>query len=212
MNCVEIILVLLFIIFIVKYDSIEGFVSMKKVCNNVDKRCYNIVGKYEDSTHEDASELLAYLNRYCIDMLRHLREKYLFKKQGTKYRQEMVKFLLENYNPDSLIENAPITSENTSYVEDKGKVFAICLREKLTGKEKFHNKNILEFVVLHEITHMATKEMGHDLPFWTNFKIILEEAVNLNMHKPTDYSKFPDVYCSLELNYNPYFDKNLPNK
>ena len=212
MNYTEFILVFLLIIFILKYDDVEGFTTMKKVCNEIDKRCYSIVGKYEESTHEDASELLAYLNKFCIKMMRHLRTKYIYNGHGTPYRQEMVKFLLSNYNPDVIIENAPIGSDNTSYVEDKGKVFALCLREKVSGEEKFHANHILEYVTLHELSHMATTEIGHEIPFWTNFKIILEEANELGIHTPIDYSIYPEVYCSLPINYNPYFDSKLPIK
>ena len=202
-------LIIIFCILVCKCDSIESFISSKKICNDVDKRCYSIVGKYEPSTHEEASELLAYLNSFSIKLIRHLREKYLWNKQGSIYKQNMVKFLLNNYNPDSIIENAPATSENTSYVEDKGKVFAICLREKSSGKHKFHDKHTLEFVVLHELTHMATKEYGHDKVFWTNFKIILQEANEISLHRPIDYSKQNVVYCSLKLDYNPFFDNDL---
>lgn len=206
-----IILLLLLFLFIYQYDNLETMVTRKSVCNNIDNRCYSIVGKYKKETFTDASELLAYLNHFCIKMIRHLRTKYLWKKEGSAYRRDMIAFLLSNYNPDNIIENAPATSENTSYVEDKGKIFAICLREKASGKNNFHDKHILEFVVLHEMAHMATRGMGHDppVPFWLNFKILLQEAKSIGLHNPVDYSKYPDVYCSLPLNYNPYFDNTL---
>ena len=44
-------------------------------------------------------------------------------------------FLLKNYNPNNLKENVPMSKINTSYVEDKGKIFAVCLREKFSGND-----------------------------------------------------------------------------
>jgi hypothetical protein len=207
----NLVLLILLFFFVLQYENIETMISRKNVCNSIDNRCYSIVGKYEPETFSSASETLAYLNQFCIKMIRHLRNKYLWRREGSIYRQDMVAFLLSNYNPDSIIENAPVDSNNTSYVEDKGKVFAICLREKASGENKFHHNHILEFVVLHEMAHLATRGVGHDppVPFWLNFKILLQEAHSIGIHTPVNYAKYPEVYCSLPLNYNPYFDQSL---
>jgi hypothetical protein len=199
-----IVLVLLFLIY---RTDIETFVSRKNVCNKIDGRCYSIVGKYENM--EGASDLLAYLNNFSLEVMRWLRNKYVFNDPVQPARTELVKFLLSNYNPDGIIENAPVNDINTSYVDDKGKVFAICLREKESGKNNFHNRQILEFVVLHEMTHMATYSYGHEVDFWTNFKFLLQEAKEAGLHDPIDYKYAPVVYCSLTVDYNPYFDKSL---
>ena len=62
------------------------------------------------------------------------------------------------------------------------------------------------FVALHEISHIATKSIGHKQEFWDNFKFILEEAVEIKIYKPVDYKKKPISYCSLNITDNPYFD------
>jgi hypothetical protein len=75
--------------------------------------------------------MLAYLNLFAIKLMRHLRQKYLWNNSNVSFAdQRMVKNLLLNYNPDSIVENNPNSNVNTSYIEDKGKVFAMCLREK----------------------------------------------------------------------------------
>ena len=181
-----------------------------RVCNSVDGRCYVISNKYENGA--DASALLANINIYCIKLLRHLRYKFLSSKTDDTYTnkwREHVAFLLNNYNPDNIIENAPTGTVNTSYVDEKGKVFAICLREKLSGNNNFQNMHDLHFVVLHELSHMATYSYGHEKDFWTNFKFILTEADKAGLHKPVDYSLNPINYCKLVVNYNPYFDEGL---
>jgi hypothetical protein len=122
----------------------------------------------------------------------------------------MIENLLFNYNPDAIVENNPSSDVNTSYVEDKGKVFALCLREKVSGKNAIHNKNILEFVTMHEMAHMASDTVGHEDPeFWINFKKLMIAAVELGIHTPIDYSKYPINYCSLVVNYSPYYDEGI---
>jgi hypothetical protein len=210
MNNKVIFICALIVVYIICLINIGNFSTVKRVCNELDKRCYRIIKKYDTNTHTTASEKLAYLNKFCIKLIKHLRNKYLWRGEGSNYRKEMVAFLLYNYNPDNIIENAPSTSVNTSYVEDKGRVFAICLREKESGLDKFHENNILEYVAMHEIAHMATEDMGHGDIFWANFRIIINEAKNIGLHSPIDYRKEPTIYCSLKISYNPYFDDTLP--
>jgi hypothetical protein len=195
------------IIYLLYQESIDGFVSRSSICNSIDDRCYEVVGKFEQS--KEASELLAQINVFCIKMMRHLRDKYLWNHSENIRAKDLVSFLLSNYNPDGIIENAPVGDVNTSYVDDKGKVFAICLREKLSGKHKFHSLHDLEFVVLHEMAHMATYSYGHDADFWTNFKFLLKEANLAGLHIPVNYAEAPINYCSLHVDYNPYFDHSL---
>jgi hypothetical protein len=183
-----------------KYDK-------KRVCNDVDGRCYKVSKKFDNKV--DASVLLANINIYCINVLRHLRNKFIWG-TPTEYTlkwRDNVQFLLNNYTPDGIIENVPIGIVNTSYVEGKGKIFAICLREKVSGNNNFQDMHDLQFVVLHELAHLCTYGYGHEMDFWVNFKFLLIEANEAGLHKPIDYAKYPINYCNLVVNYNPYFDE-----
>ena len=201
------VLIIIALIVYISYERVEKFINTKKICNDIDKRCYSVSTIYDDP--EKASDMLAKLNKFCIDFMRHLRRKYIWNPNSNIEAIERVKFLLYNYNPDGIIENVPLNNEGTSYVDDKGRVFAICLREKLSGKNEFHNIEDLKFVLIHEMAHMATKEIGHDKPFWINFKFLLKEAKEAGVYTPRNYEKNPMNYCSLPVNYNPYFDNIL---
>lgn len=199
------------IVLLLCYTS-DSPLGNKKVCNSFDQKCFKIVEKFDPSTHDEASKRLSYLNTFSVKLMRHLRKKYLWREvtsDNELYRKELALFLISNYNPDNIVENNPKDSKNTSFVEDKGKIFALCLREKASGKNKFHSNAILEYVVLHELSHMATTEFGHSKPFWYNFKILMEEAKECGIHKPFNYGNNPEVYCSLKIEYNPYFDDSL---
>lgn len=178
-----------------------------KICNDVDHRCYNTVTKYNEQ--QTASNILAKLNLFSLKFLKHLRNKYIWNYHPNELGRRIVELLISNYNPDGIIENAPVNDVNTSYVDNKGEVFAICLREKLSGNDTFQNMHDLEFVVLHELTHMATETNGHGIDFWENFKFLLKEAKEMGIHNPVNYKLTPMNYCSLHVNYSPYFDNEI---
>lgn len=208
-NTIYVLAIILLITYVTYKDELETFVTRSNICNEVDGRCYNVVEKFTES--QQASAILAELNLFCLRMMKHLRQKYLWNYNNNSEARGIVRFLLSNYNPDGIIENAPTGSVNTSYVDDKGKEFGICLREKISGKNQFHSIHNLQFVVLHEMSHMANVNYGHEPDFWEIFKFMLQEAKESGMHNPVDYHKYPLNYCSLNVTHNPYFDNSIRN-
>ncbi len=210
------IILLCIIIYLLCKNSIDNMINKKRVCNQLDGRCYQIVNEFDKDTHEKASKTLAEVNLFSIQFIKFMKVKYLWN-QGPlrwetlplKHYQDMTKRLMENYNPSSLTENAPPTASNTSYVEDKGKVFAVCIREKETGKNHIFNegeqKNTLDFVVLHELAHIASPSYGHGDEYWQNYGILLKNAEEAGLYVPQDYRKKPVDYCQLKIDNNPYF-------
>jgi hypothetical protein len=65
--------------------------------------------------------------------------------------------------------------------------------------------NTLIFVDLHELSHLFDFSYGHEKEFWSGFKIILREAVELGLYDPVDYSRHAAKYCGMVINDNPYF-------
>jgi hypothetical protein len=193
------------LLLIMKFN--REYMNTKYVCNQLDGRCYGIIADHQD--HEQASMLLAQLNKFGIRFMRHLREKYILS-NNKSYRKEIFQRLLHNYNPEAIIENMPTSIENTSYVEDKGRVFALCLRKK--PNNQFHDIDLIKFVFLHEMSHLASKGYGHGKEFWINFKIMLDEAYQAGLYYPKNYMKYPENYCGLHIDYNPYFDDSIPNE
>lgn len=199
---IVIIAVIFYLVFIEsdKHDQIS----------RVDERRYKTVKIFEDQ--HLAADKLAYINEFIIKLMRFLREKYIYQERGTKYQQAFVKRLIDGYNPDVIQENNPKGIVNTSYVYNKGEEIAFCLREKKSGQNKLHENHILEFVVLHEISHIADLDMSetsHNSSFWQIFKFMLANAKEAKLHDPTDYGKSPTNYCGLEIEYSPYYDNDL---
>jgi hypothetical protein len=120
--------------------------------------------------------------------------------------------MIRLYNVDNIIENSPFNSQGeTSYVEDKGKVFAICLRNKgLSLKESdIMDMNTIMFVILHEMTHYAYYDWEHPLGFWKMFVYLIKQAKQAKVYMPINYQKHPIKYCTLLIDYSPYYDKTL---
>jgi hypothetical protein len=199
-------IVIIIIILWLVHTKKEGY---KKQCSSIDERCYPLVKSFDSDTFKEAADLLAYLNKFCLAIIRHMRDNYLWKDEVDPYKKKMAKYLINHYNPDSIIENNPKGPVNTSYVEDKGKVLAICLREKKSGMHNLHKKHELEFVVLHELSHLTNHALDHDDEFWKDFKILLIEAEKAGLHKPVDYKKYPFNYCSVLVDYSPYYDNEI---
>jgi hypothetical protein len=112
--------------------------------------------------------------------------------------------LVEGFNPKKISETLP-TSELTAFSENKGEKIAFCLNKTKNGS-KLIDINTLTFVALHELSHVATESVGHKQDFWQNFKWILKNAKEAGIYSPVDYKKYPEEYCGMNINDNPYYD------
>lgn len=177
----------------------------RKSCNRIDSRCYAVT-KRSDS--DSSGETFAKLVQFSNGIMRHLRSRHVLAGTPGAHR-DATKRLLRGFNPDNLVENEPTGGVDTSYVEDKGRVFAMCLRERESGKFKLHDMHLLQFVMLHEMAHIACESYGHGQEFWRTFKFILTEAHDAGLYTPINYAKSPVVYCSLHVDYNPFYDASI---
>jgi hypothetical protein len=163
-----------------------------------------------------AADTLATLNARVIDLLRSLRARYARGPAGAAHpaRREAVARLLARYNPDHLAENSP---ENplgeSSYVEGKGNVVALCLRTRGSAGDEdgIHDLSILFFVTLHEMGHVATDEIGHPPRFWSTFRFLLEEAELAGLYASPDFAAMPAEYCGVRVDFNPRWDSSTPS-
>lgn len=119
---------------------------------------------------------------------------YLNKKHPDK---QFVKRLVKNFNPDEISEGSP-TSGYTSYTINKGKMI-LCIRQKDKKKTLITDRNLLRYVVFHELAHIASKSVGHNDEFWKTFKFILEEAMQANLYQKVDYAVNPQPYCGIKV-------------
>ena len=85
----------------------------------------------------------------------------------------------------------------TSFNENKGQRIVLCLRDVKTLQ--LHNSNLVMYVALHELAHMACPEYGHTPLFVEIFKYILITAIELNIYQKQDFQSSPQTYCGITI-------------
>lgn len=112
----------------------------------------------------------------------------------TPYINQLNNNLMENKT--TIYETDP-NSDLTSYSVNKGEELAFCLKSKKTGL--LHDLNLLMYVALHEMAHIACPETGHGELFKKIFKFLTDKAIDLNIYIKVDYNLQPIEYCGMVL-------------
>jgi len=92
---------------------------------------------------------------------------------------------------------------DTSYVINKGETMGFCLKN--TPKSPVHERDILMFVFIHELSHCMTNEYGHTTKFWKNMAFLLEQAELYGIISNKNYYRNPREYCSMKVTHNPLY-------
>jgi len=87
--------------------------------------------------------------------------KYLKNNKNNYVAESSIHKLLNNYDPGSLVEG------NSTYTINKGKKISICARDQ---NKQIYDNEILMFVLLHEMSHIAIKEREHPPIFGKHLK------------------------------------------
>ena len=113
--------------------------------------------------------------------------------------EEYIDQLSENFNENrTIIYETDPTSNLTSYSVNKGEELSFCLHSKKT--KELHDINLLMYVAIHEMSHIACPEIGHGELFKKIFKNFVQIAVELNIYDKVDYNLYPIEYCGMNLN------------
>lgn len=169
--------------------------QLKCIVSTVDGNKYCV---REREKIQEAANLLAKITDKCKKLVDYVYNKYPDK--------DNVKRLHAGFNPKKVNETLP-TSVYTAYSENKGEKIAFCLNKTKKGDDNnMIDEDTLTFVAIHELSHVATKSIGHKSEFWENFKFLLENAKEAGIHDPVDYKKSPKEYCGMKIHDNPYYD------
>ena len=182
------ILIALLMLSYTNYEHLTNEVTY--VTSNVDGNEY-LVRNVQDK--QEAADILARM-RVKLEKLCSLMKK--------KYpKDESVIRMNEKFNPDNITESGK-NNQYTSYSVNKGEKLVFCIRQK-DEKETLVDENTMTFVSIHELAHIMTKSVGHSPEFWTNFKILLNEAVENGLYQKEEYSKDPKEYCGIQVSDSP---------
>lgn len=125
----------------------------------------------------------------------------LYENRNEKYKEYKlyIEKLKNNIIITNIFENANNNSD-TSFSINKGEDLVICLRSRENHKyNEFEDINIVMYVLLHELSHIACPEYGHGDLFKKIFAFFTQVAIDLKLYSYVDYSKNPVVYCGLPI-------------
>jgi len=152
---------------------------------------------YDDEKKKDSALLLEKVTENMFKLKNYL---YSNKDNFPEFK-DYIKQLHRNLNKDRTLiyENDP-KSDLTSFSVNKGEEIAFCLKSKKTGD--IHDVNLIMYVAIHEMAHIACPEIGHGELFKKIFKFLTEQAIELGIYKYDDYDSKPVEYCGMILSSN----------
>ena len=179
---------LLIIIFIISYNN-SILSNITTIKSTYDNRYYKV--KNDENKYKKV-EVLSKINEKVLQLIHIV--------YNMNEDNEHIKRLYNTYNQDSLSEN--LDMDYTAYSLNKGQEISICLID-INGN-MITDINTILFVVIHELAHIMTIEVGHPPIFWDNMKYLLKVAVDNNIYKYIDYENEPTYYCGIHVNRTPY--------
>jgi len=182
-----IIFIILFTVTLI-YHKINQY-DFAYIMSNIDGKYYMVRDEFDK---QYAADILAFFKRNINTLIEHLN-----KKKDEKY-DKYIKRLNEKLK-NTIFSESLHNSKYTSYSVNKGEELVFCLRSKKDNK--FHDANLLMYVVVHEISHIACPEYNDEDPhtplFKELFKYLLLTSIELGMYRKIDFKNNPVEYCGM---------------
>lgn len=193
----NILLIILFlcILYLIYYISHQSITTSAYTKSNTNNRDY-LVKNFDDKS--SASDLLGTIYNRIFVMRDYLLQKLDKYPEFKPYNMQFCNGITNL----KLTENAP-NGTHTSYTINKGKEISLCIRSAKNAE--LHDINLIMYVVLHELSHVACPEKNHTDLFKKIFSFYLQIATKIGIYEPTNYQKNPTEYCGIVLDENLYY-------
>jgi hypothetical protein len=177
---------------------------MTYVRSDIDNQLY-MVRNQKDK--QKAANLLARLKKNIYDITDYMYSKIQDAKTASLPRyQEFKPYIiqLKNKIKNVVVMESSSNSVYTSYTVNKGEQIIFCIRSKSLAKtlnaDSLHDLNLVMYVALHEISHVACPEYNHTPLFKKIFRFICEEAIEMGIYHKIDFERSPKEYCGMKIN------------
>ena len=179
---------------ILAYTTMRGPKNVVNLQSSLDGKTYKVQNLPDK---QSACDMMARIRKNLVSIVERFRDDPNYK-QDEPYQR-----LVKRFNPNNLEEN-DMDADSTSYSENKGEKIVVCLRDK-TKKPEYPlvDENTVMFVLIHEMAHLMTESTGHTPEFWTNFRKLLQDCVQLGVYTPVNYARFPVEYCGMTITDTP---------
>ncbi len=181
-----IISLLIILIYLIK----SRHTNLKYVRSDIDEEMY-LVRDLEDK--QKAANMLARIKKnifYLKDYMMNNLEEY---KEMEPYIRQ-----LDRKIKGTVFSESSEDSMYTSYSVNKGEKIVFCLRSK-NNKDKIHKLNLVMYVTLHEMAHVACPEYGHTPLFKKIFAFFVTTADKIGIYKRIPFDENPKEYCGLTI-------------
>lgn len=186
-------IIIIILIFVIMYFQIK-YKDMTYIKADIDNNYYLVRNSADKNV---AANMLARIKENIIKI-----SEYLYNNRFNEKNKEYVEYikLLYEKAPNIIIVESSQDSEYTSYSVNKGEQIIFCLRSK-NNVNILHDFNLIMYVVLHEISHVACPIYDNHGPLFKKiFAFITTNAININIYKKIDFVTTPDEYCGLIIN------------
>lgn len=184
-------ILLLSLFFLYYYNERLNYYKVVLVKSDIDSNLY-LVRDQEDK--QLAANLLSkiWINMQKLD-------KYLFENKDKYPKYEKYIKQMNEKLKKSKIQESTDNGVYTSYSINKGEQLIFCLRSRKQNNNKLHDLNLLMYVVLHEMAHVACPEFGHTDLFKRIFAFLATEAIKLNIYEKIEFRTDNREYCGLTI-------------
>jgi WLM domain. len=156
---------------------------------------YYLVRNEKDK--QQAGNTLARIRNNIIKLSDHLYNN-IDHIDNNKYAQ-YIKILHDNVKDIVIVESTQ-DSIYTSYSINKGEQIVFCLRSRKLPND-LHDINLMMYVVLHEISHVACPVYDNHGPLFREiFAFICKAGIKIGIYKKIDFATTPINYCGLMIN------------
>jgi hypothetical protein len=195
-------LLIIALVFIAIY-FIKREKDMVYVKSDIDNEMYMV---RRETDRQEASNMLATLKKNIYEITKYMMKKLENEKTAKENRYiEFKPYILQLNEKIKNVEIRESSSNSvyTSYTVNKGEQIIFCIRSKDIDKAlngKIHDINLLMYVTLHEISHVACPEYDHTPLFKKIFHFICEEAIELGIYKKIPFNEVSHEYCGMQIN------------
>ena len=160
-------------------------ITVKSPLNNKKYLVRNLTDK------QKAANILAAIEINYEKLINYLKDN----KSNFQQKEKFINRLIDYVDEIAISEKSEY-SFGTSYSINKGKSIVFCIRDE---NDKLHDINLIMYVALHELSHVACPEYGHGDLFKKVFHFVAKTAVDIGIYSPIDYELSPQKYCGLKL-------------
>lgn len=187
MRLLSLILFVIIIFILVSYYR-TNYIEVTFVKSDLDNKEY-LVRDLPDKIK--AANMLAKIRQNIFILVDHLNQ--TKPKEYEKYIDQLTSRI-----KDTVINENGEDNEYTSYSVSKGEQLVFCIRSK-KNKDQIHQLNLIMYVTLHELAHIACPEYGHGDLFKKIFAFLANEATKINIYTRIPFDKHPEEYCGITI-------------